>query len=71
MTDPVRQSGTSLDGGGIFRGELRYRRLRARAARGYAITNPEGSDVKLYVDPRDRALIAMVHRFSLSGLQRN
>lgn len=35
---------------------------------GYAITNPEGSDVRMYIDPRDRDLIALVHRFSLSAL---
>ena len=35
---------------------------------GYAITNPEGSDVKMYIDPRDRDLIALVHQFSLSAL---
>ena len=38
---------------------------------GYAITNPEGSDVKMYIDPRDRDLIALVHRFSLSALDHN
>jgi len=35
---------------------------------GYAISNAEGSDVKLYIDPRDRALIALVHQFSLTRL---
>ena len=38
---------------------------------GYAITNPEGSDVKMYIDPRDRDLIALVHQFSLSALNQN
>jgi len=38
---------------------------------GYAITNADGSDVKLYIDPRDRALIALVHRFSQSALNHN
>lgn len=38
---------------------------------GYAITNAEGSDVKLYIDPRDRALIALVHQFSLTRIDRN
>jgi len=38
---------------------------------GYAITNPEGSDVKMYIDPRDRDLIALVHQFSLSAFHRN
>ena len=35
---------------------------------GYAITNADGSEVKMYIDPRDRELIALVHRFSLSAL---
>ena len=35
---------------------------------GYAIANAEGSDVKMYIDPRDRDLIALVHQFSLSAL---
>jgi len=38
---------------------------------GYAITNAEGSDVKMYIDPRDHALIALVHRFSRSTLNQN
>ena len=38
---------------------------------GYAITNAEGSDVRMYIDPRDRDLIALVHRFSLSALNQN
>ena len=38
---------------------------------GYAITNAEGSDVKMYIDPRDRDLIALVHQFSLSTLNQN
>jgi hypothetical protein len=38
---------------------------------GYAISNAEGSDVKLYIDPRDRALIALVHQFSLTRLDRD
>lgn len=38
---------------------------------GYAITNAEGSDVKLYIDPRDRALIALVHQFSLARIDRD
>jgi hypothetical protein len=38
---------------------------------GYAITNAEGSDVKLYIDPRDRALIALVHQFSLTRIDRD
>jgi len=38
---------------------------------GYAITNPEGSDVRIYIDPRDRDLIALVHQFSLSALSQN
>ena len=38
---------------------------------GYAITNAEGSDVKMYIDPRDRDLIALVHQFSLSALKQN
>jgi hypothetical protein len=38
---------------------------------GYAITNPEGSDVKLYIDPRDRELIALVQEFSMSRLNQN
>ena len=35
---------------------------------GYAITNAEGSNVRMYIDPRDRDLIAIVHQFSLSAL---
>ena len=38
---------------------------------GYAITNADGSDVKMYIDPRDHALIALVHRFSRSTLNQN
>jgi hypothetical protein len=38
---------------------------------GYAITNPEGSDVKLYIDPRDRELIALVQEFSMSRFNQN
>ena len=38
---------------------------------GYAITNPEGSDVKLYIDPRDRELIALVQEFSMSRFYQN
>lgn len=43
--------------------------LQRRA--GYAITNPEGSDVKMYIDPRDRDLIALVHQFNLSAVDQN
>ena len=38
---------------------------------GYAITNREGSDVKLYIDPRDRELIALVQEFSMSRFYQN
>ena len=38
---------------------------------GYAITNSEGSDVRMYIDPRDRDLIALVHQFSLTRIDRN
>jgi hypothetical protein len=38
---------------------------------GYVISNPEGSDVKMYIDPRDRDLIALVHQFSRSALNQN
>ncbi len=35
------------------------------------ITRGVFSRIKLYIDPRDRALIALVHQFSVSGLHRN
>ena len=38
---------------------------------GYAITNAEGSDVQLYIEPRERGLIALVRQFNLIGLNHN
>lgn len=38
---------------------------------GYAITNPAGSDVKLYIDPRDPELIDLVQEFSMRRPIRN
>ena len=38
---------------------------------GYAITNAEGSDVQLYIEPRERELIALVRQFNLISLKHN